>query len=241
LQDELGDDDEDLRDNMNVQAHMSGQRSGQVPNQGTVPQNNGNSQMQNLVGSNGAATAVTGAGAATGSGTGVRPSRNIVGAMDHDIMKLRQYMQTLVFNMLQQRQPSPADAASKAKYMDVARRLEEGLFKMAVTKEDYMNRSTLESRITSLIKGRQINNYNQRHANSSSVGTMIPTPGLSQTAGNPNLMVTSSVDATIVGNTNITSTALNTGNPLIAGGMHGGSFVKVIIDTFPGNFYLLFL
>jgi E1A/CREB-binding protein len=104
-----------------------------------------------------------------------------------------------------------------------------------------MNRSTLESRITSLIKGRQINNYNQRHANSSSVGTMIPTPGLSQTAGNPNLMVTSSVDATIVGNTNITSTALNTGNPLIAGGMHGGSFVKVIIDTFPGNFYLLFL
>jgi E1A/CREB-binding protein len=86
--------------------------------------------------------------------------------------------------MLQQRQPSPADAASKAKYMDVARRLEEGLFKMAVTKEDYMNRSTLESRITSLIKGRQINNYNQRHANSSSVGTMIPTPGLSQTAGN---------------------------------------------------------
>ena len=36
--------------------------------------------------------------------------------------------------MLQQRQPSQADAASKAKYMDVARRLEEGLFKMAVSK-----------------------------------------------------------------------------------------------------------
>ncbi|KAG7591918.1 Zinc finger ZZ-type [Arabidopsis thaliana x Arabidopsis arenosa] len=202
-----------------MNAHMSGQLSGQVPNQGTIPQNNGNSQMQNVVGGTGVAGAATG----TATATGVRPARNIVGAMDHDIMKLRQYMQTLVFNMLQQRQPSPADAASKAKYMDVARRLEEGLFKMAITKEDYMNRTTLESRITSLIKGRQMNNYNQRHANSSSVGTMIPTPGLSQNAGNPNLMVTSSVDATIVGNTNITSTAVNTGNPLIAGGMHGGN------------------
>ena len=38
------------------------------------------------------------------------------------------------FNVLQQRQPSPADAASKAKYMDVARRLEEGLYKMAISK-----------------------------------------------------------------------------------------------------------
>ncbi|XP_023633222.1 histone acetyltransferase HAC12 isoform X2 [Capsella rubella] len=164
---------------MNVQAQMSGQVSGQVPpNQGTMPQNNGNSQMQNSVAATGAAST------APAAATAVGPSRNIVGAMDHDIMKLRQYMQTHVFNMLQQRQPSPADAASKAKYMDVARRLEEGLFKMASSKDDYTNRSTLETRITSLIKGRHMNNYNQRHANSSSVGTMIPTPGFSHTAGN---------------------------------------------------------
>lgn len=72
---------------MNVQAHLSGQMSGgQVPNQGTVPQSNGNSQLQNLVG----------AGAGTGAGASVGPSRNIVGPMDHDILKLRQYMQTLV-------------------------------------------------------------------------------------------------------------------------------------------------
>ena len=38
------------------------------------------------------------------------------------------------FKVLQQRQPSPADAASKSKYMDVARRLEEGLYKMAISK-----------------------------------------------------------------------------------------------------------
>ncbi|KAJ4890074.1 Histone acetyltransferase HAC12 [Raphanus sativus] len=219
---------------MNVQAHLSGQLSGgQVPNQGTMPpQNNGNSQMQNLVGaSSGGAGASASASASVGG-----PSRNIVGPMDHDILKLRQYMQTLVFNMLQQRQPSQADAASKAKYMDVARRLEEGLFKMAVSKEDYLNRSTLESRITSLIKGRHLNNYNQRHANSSSVGMMIPTPGLPQAGGTtmiptPRLphtgdstssIVTPSAVTTIAGNN--TSKAVNTGNLLAAGGgMHGGN------------------
>lgn len=81
---------------MNVQAQMSGQLSGQVPNQGTMPQNNGNSQMQNIVGVTGVASAGAGAATATSAGTGVGSSRNIVGAMDHDIMKLRQYMQTLV-------------------------------------------------------------------------------------------------------------------------------------------------
>lgn len=75
---------------MNVQAHLSGQLSGQVPNQGTMPQNNGNSQMQNLAGATGVSSAGAGAGARVGS------SRNIVGPMDHDISKLRQYMQTLV-------------------------------------------------------------------------------------------------------------------------------------------------
>ncbi|KAJ0247933.1 Histone acetyltransferase HAC12 [Hirschfeldia incana] len=185
---------------MNVQAHMSGQRSGQSPNQGTVPQNNGNSQMQNLA----------------GAGAGAGPSR--IGHMDHDVLKIRQYMQILVFNVLQQRQPSPADAASKAKYRDVARRLEEGLYKMATSKEDYLNRSTLESRITSLIKNRHLNSYNQRHANSSTVGTMIPTPGLPHAGGNPSSMVTSSADATIPGNNNSTSTPVNTGNVLATGG-----------------------
>ncbi|CAN6980265.1 unnamed protein product [Brassica rapa subsp. trilocularis] len=137
-----------------------------------------------------------------------------------------------------QRQPSQADAASKAKYMDVARRLEEGLFKMAVSKEDYVNRSTLESRITSLIKGRHLNNYNQRHANSPSVGMMIPTPGLPHAGGgttmiptprlphtgdNPSSMVTPSADTTIAGNNSSTSKAVNTGNLLASGGMHGGN------------------
>ncbi|CAH2067859.1 unnamed protein product [Thlaspi arvense] len=195
---------------MNVQAHMSGQMSGQVPNQGTMSQQNGNPQMQNLVG-----------GGSAPPGAGLGPSR--VSPVDNELLKLRQGMRIKIFNILQQKQPSPADDASKAKYMDVARRLEEGLFKIANTKEDYMNQSTLEPRLASLIKGRQLNNYNQRHANSSSVGTMIPTPGLQQSGANPNLMITSSVDATMAGSNNITSTAMNTGNLLNSGGMLGGN------------------
>ncbi|XP_010539592.1 PREDICTED: histone acetyltransferase HAC1-like [Tarenaya hassleriana] len=211
---------------MNVQAHMSGQISGQVPNQGTMTQQNGNSQMQNLVGGS----------APTGAGVG--PGRSTVIPMDHEILKLRQYMRSKIFNILQQRQPSPADDASKAKYMDVARRLEEGLFKMAVTKEDYMNPQTIESRLTSLIRGRQLNNYNQRHANSSSsVATMIPTPGLPHSGGNPSMMVTSSVDTTLAGNNNITTSALNNGSLLSASGMHRGNLSNGYQQS-SGNFAL---
>jgi len=92
-----------------------------------------------------------------------------------------------------------------------------------------VNPSTLEPRLASLIKGRQLNNYNQRHANSSSVGTMIPTPGLQHSGGNPNLMITSSGDATMAGSNNITTSAMNTGNLLNSGGMLGGSFTTTYI------------
>ncbi|KAG5392416.1 hypothetical protein IGI04_022379 [Brassica rapa subsp. trilocularis] len=143
--------------------------------------------------------------------------------MDHDNLKLRQYMQNFVFNILLQRQHSPVDAASKAKCMEVARRLEEGLYKMANSKEDYVNRSTLESRIMALMKSRYMSNYNQLLADSSSVGAMISTPGLSHAAGNPSSMVTTSADATVAGNNNSTSTAVNAGNLLAAGGMHEGN------------------
>lgn len=95
--------------------------------------------------------------------------------------------------------------------------------------EDYVNQSTLEPRLASLIKGRQLNNYNQRNANSSSVGTMIPTPGLQHSGANPNMMITSSVDATMTGSNNITTTAMNTGNLLNSGGMIGGSFITTYI------------
>ncbi|KAL0697799.1 hypothetical protein Bca4012_053921 [Brassica carinata] len=95
-----------------------------------------------------------------------------------------------------QRQPSPDGAASKAKYMDVARRLELMLFKMAISKEEYADESTVESRIASLVNGRHLKISNQGHTNSSMVGTMVPTTtGLSHAGGNPSSMVTSSACA----------------------------------------------
>ncbi|KAJ0247935.1 hypothetical protein HA466_0163200 [Hirschfeldia incana] len=119
-----------------------------------------------------------------------------------DMLKLREYMRKLVLNTLQQYKPCPADDASRTKYMTVARRLEQMLYKMAISKEDYMNQSTLESRIASLVKGKRLNNYDKRHANSSSVGRMelVPTTtGLSHAGGNPSSMVTSSACASSVG------------------------------------------
>ncbi|VVA91565.1 unnamed protein product [Arabis nemorensis] len=86
-----------------------------------------------------------------------------------NLPKLRNF-RSFSFSKLQKWKPSPSD---DAKYMVAAKRLEEGLFRLASTKEDYLDPSTLESRLTSLIKARKPNNYNQiqQNANSSSLGT----------------------------------------------------------------------
>lgn len=67
-----------------------------------------------------------------------------------------------------------------------------------ILQEDYLNESTLDSRLGRLIKGRQLKNSNQGHTNSSMVGTMAPTStGLSHAGGNPSSMVTSSACASV--------------------------------------------
>lgn len=92
-----------------------------------------------------------------------------------------------------------------------------------------MNLETLESRLQNLIKRSSMNNQNQhypQHVNSSSpIGTMIPTPGMSH-SGNSNVMVTSSVDASMITTSGCSSITpnVNTGNLLPTGGLHGGSF-----------------
>lgn len=72
---------------MNVQAHMSGQISGQVPNQGGLPQQNGNplqpAQMQNL----GVAGGMGGGGVVGGGG----PPHNTL-SMDPDLIRTREFM-----------------------------------------------------------------------------------------------------------------------------------------------------
>jgi len=94
-----------------------------------------------------------------------------------------------------------------------------------------LNLNTLESRLCSLIKRSSTNSHNQRHPqlvnSSSSIGTMIPTPGMSN-SGNSNMM-TSSVDTMMItssGCDTIAPPAVNTGSLLPSSGMHGSSFSR---------------
>ncbi|MFS7962718.1 putative histone acetyltransferase chromatin regulator PHD family [Helianthus anomalus] len=86
----------------------------------------------------------------------------------------RQFIRDKIFNyiMLRQTREMPP------KVMDIARRLEEGLFKIAATKEDYLNLDTLESRLHALIKRPPQNQrYQQQNSANVAMGRMIPTPG----------------------------------------------------------------
>ncbi|GMI91942.1 histone acetyltransferase of the CBP family 12 [Hibiscus trionum] len=203
---------------MNMQAHMSGQ----VPNQGGLPQQNGNlpqsSQMQNL--------GVAG-DASAGGVLGTGGSRNMMN-MDPELSRIRDYMRGEIIKFLKSRQKNPISEASMIKFQDFARWLEEGFFKIARSKEEYTNLSTLEQRIQILLRGCR-NAHNQRHAqlvNSSPapVGTMIPNPGMSQSS-NPSIMVTPSIDTSMsAANASIAPTNANTGNLLPTANMNSGSF-----------------
>ncbi|KAG4196622.1 hypothetical protein ERO13_A06G182500v2 [Gossypium hirsutum] len=206
---------------MNVQAHMSGQISGQAANQGGLPQQNGNllqpAQMQRL-----------GVGGASAAGGPPHTMSN----MDPDLHRTREYMRGKIIDVLKLRNQLPITEASMIKFRDFARRLEEGLFKIAHTKEDYTNLSTLEHRLQILLRGSR-NVHNQRHpqlVNSASasapVGTMIPTPGISH-SGNPSIVATSSIDkSTSAASASIAPTNINTGSLLPSSGMTSASFTR---------------
>ncbi|XP_044481916.1 histone acetyltransferase HAC1-like isoform X2 [Mangifera indica] len=204
---------------MNVQAHIS---AGQVPNQGGLPQQNGNTlppnQMQNLVGVGGSVGVA-----------GVSQQHNMPN-VDADLLRARILMREKIFAILMNHQTQPVDEITKLKFKDFSKRLEEGLFKAAHTKEEYMNMETLEPRLRSIIKAKSANNNIQRHQqlvnSSSSIGTMIPTPGMSHNV-NSSMMVTSSVESSVIaasGCNTIAPTTVNTGNLLLTGGLQSGSF-----------------
>ncbi|KAH1056329.1 hypothetical protein J1N35_034394 [Gossypium stocksii] len=160
---------------MNVQSHMSGQISGQLSNQGGLPQQNGNplqsAQVQNL-----GVAGVVSAGAIVGAGGPPQNTLNMV----PDIIRTREYMQGQIIDFLKSRYQRPITETSMLKLRDFAKRLEEGLFKIARTKEDYTNLSTLEHRLQILMRGSR-NAHNQRrpqlvNSTSAPVG-MIPTLG----------------------------------------------------------------
>ncbi|GLJ24283.1 hypothetical protein SUGI_0463290 [Cryptomeria japonica] len=111
-----------------------------------------------------------------------------------DLPNMRNCMFDKIIELLKRHKNSPG--LEKQLYY-VARHLEEGLFKEATTKEEYMDIRTLETRLQAFAKRSQHGNCNQRfvpHSVSSNgtVGTMIPTPGMSNTGFGHSVMATSS-------------------------------------------------
>ncbi|GER53976.1 histone acetyltransferase of the CBP family 1 [Striga asiatica] len=184
---------------MNLQTHQTGQVSNQANSMlPRLPQQNGNpvsNQMQNP------------------------NARHSVPIINQEILQIRRHMQGKIWEFLVQRCRQPQDVANK-KLGDLVKRLEDGLFKCATTKEEYMDLSTLEQRLHAIIK-RPMSNHSQQlpHANSSPpIGTMIPTPGFQQT-GNSSLSGTSSVDSSLA--------AMNNSNSIASSAVSSGGFVPM--------------
>ncbi|KAD2805823.1 hypothetical protein E3N88_39200 [Mikania micrantha] len=178
------------KDKMNLPTHMSGQFSGQVPNQSGTSLSSV-SHQQNVMQTS-------------------RGQRNTLNA-DTDFMTVRRYIQDRIYEFLMCRQTRELE---HKKVMDIVRRLEEGLFKTATTKEEYMNSETLEIRLHALIKCLPYSNHNQHQQQGNTsvpMGTMIPNPGMPQ-SGDSSIMVPSSMDATV-------PPAVNTGNFLPNGSL----------------------
>ncbi|KAH9615481.1 hypothetical protein KSS87_003178, partial [Heliosperma pusillum] len=148
---------------MNAQSHMSGQFVGQVPNQASnqlpgMLQQNGNpfhSQVQNM------------------SGQSNPP------VIDTEIVIMRRFIREKIYEILMMRQSQPSELVSK-KLQDFTRRLEEGLFRSATTKEEYINVDTLEARLQALVRRHTPTNHMHQHSqfvnNTAPVATMVPTP-----------------------------------------------------------------
>nr|KYP53841.1 Histone acetyltransferase HAC1 [Cajanus cajan] len=197
---------------MKLQAHIPGEMSGQVPNQA-------GSQLSGLAQLNGSALSHQ----MPPLGGVPRSTIN----MDPELLRARAFIQDKIFDMLLQRQQQPVTDLQRKKLKDLAKRLEEGMLKAALSKEDYMNLDTLESRLSNFLRRASMNNHNQQYpqlVNSSPIGTMIPTPGMSHVP-NSSMMVASSMDASMIsasGCNSIASTPFNNVNMLPAGSLSNG-------------------
>ncbi|KAI3512982.1 hypothetical protein L1887_20305 [Cichorium endivia] len=146
--------------------------------------------------------------------------------MEPGFVKARRFIQERIYDFLMKRQQTKEIAQKKV--LDIVKRLEEGLFKTAASKEEYMNLDTLETRLHILIKRLPLNNHNQQHqqhgnSNSNSyvaMGTMIPTPGVSQT-GSSTLPVQTSMDHSYTNGGNTMIPAVNSGS-FSSGGLTNG-------------------
>ncbi|CAH8381540.1 unnamed protein product [Eruca vesicaria subsp. sativa] len=151
--------------------------------------------------------------------SGVSSQPNMANGVNQDGIRLRQEMLNRIYLWLQQRQPSKTDDASKAKFFEVSKRLESAMFKMATSKEDYLDFQNFEARINLILK--QI--FGQRPANpSSSVGMMVQTPAVSQ-GRRQSYTATPMVDTSTLNNNNNLADATRV---MPTTHMNGGSMIN---------------
>ncbi|KAK9097634.1 hypothetical protein Sjap_023131 [Stephania japonica] len=194
---------------MDMQAHISGQISGQAPNQAGP-------QLAGLPQQNGSFSPLC-----------IRNLGNLqnIGCMDPDLEAKRAFIREKIYQILARR---PVGAMQQ-KMKDIVKRLDESLFKNT-PKEEYLNLDTLDLRLHALIREMQPSNRSQQlpHPSSSSIATMIPTPGITLSGSTVPSSLDNPVDATS-GYNNAAVNAANTGSllPNTNGpsfGMHGGTF-----------------
>ncbi|XP_057841240.1 histone acetyltransferase HAC1 isoform X1 [Cryptomeria japonica] len=156
---------------MHAQAQITGQVSGQVTGQV-------GGQLSGLAQQNGSSLASQ----ASNHG-GMRRSWHT----DADVLAVRRHIIEKISQIFQRHPISPE---WQQRLPEFVKRLEEGLFKEAVSKEEYMDSNSLERRLQQMVKRFQppnTRNQNRSHHNPP-LGPMIPTPGLQQN-GNVSSMI----------------------------------------------------
>ncbi|KAL4566216.1 hypothetical protein LXL04_030328 [Taraxacum kok-saghyz] len=153
---------------MNLQTQMAGQFSRQVPNQSGTSLPIQQQQQQNMMHNS--------------------ESSHASLTMETGFDKARRFILDRIYEFLMQRQQAREIPPNNVS--DIVRRLEEGLFKSATSKEEYMNLDTLEKRLHLLIRrpAQRYQQQQQQQQMNASTNTMIPTPGVPQSA---DVMVTS--------------------------------------------------
>ncbi|XP_073286278.1 histone acetyltransferase HAC1-like isoform X1 [Primulina huaijiensis] len=155
-----------------------------------------------------------------------------------DFVKARKYMQAKIYEILMHRKRQSPELSNK-KMIDIVKRLEEGLFRSALSKDEYLNMATLENRLHALIKRPPMRDDNQQFSHVSSsfpIGMMIPTPGLSRT--NNSTLTSTSVDSSVVssnGTNTMVSPTFNNGSFFPAGNVPSGSAPCGSLNTYDGS------
>ncbi|XP_047171125.1 histone acetyltransferase HAC1-like isoform X1 [Vigna umbellata] len=193
---------------MKSQAQFPEKISGQVPNQS-------GSQLPGLIQLN-------------GNALHQMPNLGVFPNMDAEFLRARSLTLERICNKLLLKYQHPVTEAHKRKVKDLAKRLEEGLLKAAISKEDYMNLDTLDSRLSNFLRMSSMTTNHHQHpqlVSSSPIATMIPTPGMSHIT-NSTMITASSVDTSMIaasGSNSIASPSVNSVNMLPAGGMLGST------------------